>query len=691
MADKDQKIALNTEFNPMILRIIIRRHWFLPVLYSLIFSAIGFFYIRYTKPIFRSSSIIQIIQDDQTSNVLGTESLISDKNILSTEIELLKSDVLFSKAISKLNLETSIFAEGKILTQDLYRTAPFEIIVYKLSDSSLIDKRIDIKKNNEENITLNIGGRKLISGNLNEHLISKNFDFFIRTINDESTYEVLKANDIHFKINNRSSLVNRFKPFLNINLVDENAKTIEISYDYSNPRLAYDVVESVIDEYLVWERDSKQTAANKTIKFIDLQLDSLSRILKQSKDSLNDYQKRVRILDPDTYGEQLSENVNNLSDKVLSIDEELYTLQLINSKIKNNPNRLEIYRLIPEMVGKKSFEGSVLKQIEELNNLLEQKDDLLREVTNENIQIVILNERLRNRIASIQKSINVIKERLENEKKILSQKIDEIELTYFGLPEKKMEYERLKYIEELNNRYFSIFTEKKIEYELSNAGYSTSNRILKKAQLASLPISPNQKLIYILLSMLGFLIGIGLITLRYLTYNDIISVHDLEKILPKDTSILGAVPLYKKKMKYSQVVVSENSKSRMAEAIRSIRSNMSFVKKDAKVIAISSSISGEGKTFVILNLAGLIAANGKRTLVIDLDLRKPKVHHGFNVENTLGMSNLISGISKIQDVINHSEIPNLDFITAGPIPPNPSELIQSNEMSKLISELKNKI
>ena len=669
MADKDQKIALNTEFNPMILRIIIRRHWFLPVLYSLIFSAIGFFYIRYTKPIFRSSSIIQIIQDDQTSNVLGTESLISDKNILSTEIELLKSDVLFSKAISKLNLETSIFAEGEILTQDLYRTAPFEIIIYKLSDSSLIDKRIDIKKNNEENITLNIGGRKLISGNLNEHLISKNFDFFIRTINDESTYKVLKANDIHFKINNRSSLVNRFKPFLNINLVDENAKTIEISYDYSNPRLAYDVVESVIDEYLVWERDSKQTAANKTIKFIDLQLDSLSRILKQSKDSLNDYQKRVRILDPDTYGEQLSENVNNLSDKVLSIDEELYTLQLINSKIKNNPNRLEIYRLIPEMVGKKSFEGSVLKQIEELNNLLEQKDDLLREVTNENIQIVILNERLRNRIASIQKSINVIKERLENEKKILSQKIDEIELTYFGLPEKKMEYERLKYIEELNNRYFSIFTEKKIEYELSNAGYSTSNRILKKAKLASLPISPNQKLIYISLSILGFLIGIGLITLRYLTYNDIISVHDLEKILPQDTSILGAVPLYKKKMKYSEVVVSENSKSRMAEAIRSIRSNMSFVKKDAKVIAISSSISGEGKTFVILNLAGLIAANGKKTLIIDLDLRKPKMHHGFGVENVEGMSNLISGISKIQDVINHSEIPNLDFITAGPIPP----------------------
>ena len=186
MAEKDQKIALNNEFNPMIVGVILRKHWFLPLLYTLIFSTLAFFYIRYTKPIFRSSSVIQIIQDDQTSNVLGTESLMSDKNILSTEIELLKSDVLFSKAISKLNLETSIYAEGEILTQDLYRTAPFEIIIYQLSDSSLLDKRIDFKSNDKDEITLYIGENKLIAGKFNEHLVSKKFDLFIRTINKDS-------------------------------------------------------------------------------------------------------------------------------------------------------------------------------------------------------------------------------------------------------------------------------------------------------------------------------------------------------------------------------------------------------------------------------------------------------------------------------------------------------------------------
>ena len=153
MADKN-KISLNTEFNPLILRMILKRHWYLPLLYIFVFGLLAFFYLRYTKPIYRSNAIIQIIQDDQTSNILGTSSLVSDQNIMSKEIELLKSDVLFNQAISRLNLEISVFAEGEILTQDLYRSAPFEIIVYELRDSSLIDERVDLKLTEKNEISL---------------------------------------------------------------------------------------------------------------------------------------------------------------------------------------------------------------------------------------------------------------------------------------------------------------------------------------------------------------------------------------------------------------------------------------------------------------------------------------------------------------------------------------------------------
>ena len=280
---------------------------------------------------------------------------------------------------------------------------------------------------------------------------------------------------------------------------------------------------------------------------------------------------------------------------------------------------------------------------------------------------VIINEKIKNAISNINKSMSVIEERITNDYNLVKNKLNKIQSQYYNLPEKKMEYERLKYMEEINNQYFTLFTQKKIEYELSKAGYSTSNRVLAAPELSNNPISPNHGLTYTIAIILGLIIGLGLMLFRYLTYDDILSSQDLQKLLPETVNFLGAVPLYKKKMKYSQIVVSESSKSRMAEAIRSIRSNMSFVNKEAKVVAISSSISGEGKTFVIINLAGLIAANGKKTIVLDLDLRKPKIHHGFGTENGDGMSNVISGLSSIEDVIQHSEIPNLDFVTAGPI------------------------
>jgi len=115
---------------------------------------------------------------------------------------------------------------------------------------------------------------------------------------------------------------------------------------------------------------------------------------------------------------------------------------------------------------------------------------------------------------------------------------------------------------------------------------------------------------------------------------------------------------------------------------------MNFINKDAKTIAVSSSISGEGKTFVILNLATTYASSGKRCIVLDLDLRKPKVHIGFNIDNQFGMSQVLSGIIPLKETIRHSNIENLDFITAGPIPPNPSDLIQSTQLNDSITELK---
>jgi len=173
-----------------------------------------------------------------------------------------------------------------------------------------------------------------------------------------------------------------------------------------------------------------------------------------------------------------------------------------------------------------------------------------------------------------------------------------------------------------------------------------------------------------------------------LMHNDITSIKEISN--NTTASILGIIPLYKKDIPVSQLLIDKNPKSLIAESFRSIRTNLQFISNEPgpKVIAVTSTISGEGKTFVSINLAGIIAFSNKKVIVLDLDLRKPKIHLGFNVDNVKGMSTILSDKDKPEDCINNSSLKNLDFITAGPVPPNPSELIISDKMSELLKHLK---
>ena len=682
---------INKDFNAIILNNVLRKHWYKPIILAVIGIIAAFIYLRYTKQTYESSSIIQLVEEDKVKEVLGDKRIAQASTDLSKEVEFLRSDVLFDAVLKQLNMNISLFSEGKLLTKDLYGNAPFSITVYSLYDSSICGKRIDISLENKNAILLTYSHQGKIfkvKGNLNNIITTNHFKLSIKSNNTKEVYYIIQNNNLYFRFNNQKILGDEMKTGLNISQLDVNAKTIKISFLNDNAEICYNVVENVINTYINFDKINKQTKTNQTLIFINQQLDSLSRLLKSSQDSLSNFQRNEKISNIERLETQLSNDINELMLSLLEINQEISILVMINNKISIDPNRLEIYRLIPEMVGKKSFEASLLRQVEELNQLLETQEDLLREVTKENKQNKVLNERIKNRILIIKQGINIIDDRLKNDKEIIQARINELESNYFELPEKKMEFDRLKYIQELNNKYFTLFTEKKIEYELSNAGYSTSNRILNAPNLPSSAISPNILFTYLLLGILSFLVGLLFVMFKYVTYNEITSIQDLQALLPSETNILGSLPVHRKKMKYSQIVVSETSKSRLAESIRNIRSNISFINKDAKVIAVSSSVSGEGKTFVILNLAGLIAASGKKTIIIDLDLRKPKIHHGFNVENTNGMSNFISGLSTFDKVVQHSTFNNLDFITSGLIPPNPSELIQSDAFKTILSDLK---
>ncbi len=179
-----------------------------------------------------------------------------------------------------------------------------------------------------------------------------------------------------------------------------------------------------------------------------------------------------------------------------------------------------------------------------------------------------------------------------------------------------------------------------------------------------------------------------MIITRYLIYNEINALEEVGQYT--DAALLGIIPKYKREIPISQLLVDKNPKSVISEAFRSVRTNLQFISsaEGAKIIAVTSTISGEGKTFNAINLAGVIAFSGLRVVILDLDMRKPKIHLGFNVENNHGISTLLIGRDTPEKCILKSSLANLDFITAGPIPPNPAELIINPKMDALLEHLK---
>jgi tyrosine-protein kinase Etk/Wzc len=684
------KIFVNKDYNPLILKAVLIKNWYWPVIWMSIFLTVSFFYLRYTKEIFESSTLIQIENKDQGREILNFENSFAKSNI-SSQIEMMKSNLLFGKAIEKLQMNVSIYTKGNILIDEMYHSSVFSVIPYTLLDSSLCGVPIFINySENLVNIKYNFKNTNFSAKNRIDEII-KTPHFQIKIKSDlKNEFEIMSnKNEYYFVFNSNNALVDRLKEGLIITPINPEAQTIEIKHQSHNALLSKDIVTSLTLSFFEYERISKQQSSDNILHFINLQLDSLTKELNDSKENLTDYQRNSKLTDPEGISSEMNSNIGKFRDDTYKAQEELNTLNLVFAKLTDDPNRIEIYKIIPEMLGK-SYESALSRQIEDLHEILERKEDLLFKVKPENAEVQNLNFRIQNKIQSIRKSMQVIRERLISNLKVLIDKSSQLEEEFYLIPEKKMEFNRLKSLQDLNEKYFSILTEKKVQYAISRAGYAPTSHILSNPVASQEPINSNKLLTYIVLGFLGFLIGASILIFKYITFNQVTGITDLKRILPSDINFLGGIPLLKDKMEYSKMVVGESSKTRIAEAMRNIRSNLSFVNSNAQTIAVTSSVSGEGKTFIVMNLAGIIALSGKKTIIIDLDMRKPKIHLGFGTENLLGISNLIIGKAKLEEVINHSSINNLDYITSGAIPPNPSELILSEAFDDIITDLKTK-
>jgi tyrosine-protein kinase Etk/Wzc len=229
-----------------------------------------------------------------------------------------------------------------------------------------------------------------------------------------------------------------------------------------------------------------------------------------------------------------------------------------------------------------------------------------------------------------------------------------------------------------------------MELEVAKAGTVTNFVVLSPASFPHEPVEPQKTLILGIGLITGILLSILFITIKYFLHNKITSHKELERLIT--VPILGMIPYYnKEKLNVSQLVVDKNPKSAISESIRSIRTNMDFLitNKIKRVISITSTVSGEGKTFIAVNIGAVLALSKSKVVVVDLDMRKPKVHLAFGRQKgEVGVSTILIDKHSITKALNKTNLDNLFYTTAGSTPPNPSELILSDQFEQFISELK---
>ncbi len=678
---------LNKDLDIDIAKSVLNKNWFYLPVFIIVGLFLAFIYLRYTKPLYESSVIIQRTAKDEGKKILEIDNFNGEDN-LQQDVELLKSTFLLEKALKNLNLRISYFSEGKILTEEKYIQSPYHITLFELKDSSILNKRINVTGSLKE-IELEIENFNFPKLKLKPSTTFENelFKIEFKINNNDEFLKSLDKNKLFFVFNDYKKLTNQLYKNLNVFVVNNDAKTIQVSFRSNNSSLARDVVLSLINTFFKYDLDKKSESSANVLNFIDNQLDTVFNQLKMSEIAIQNFRDNSHSQDPEFIKNSVIAQLDMLQNQLLDADLEYELLKDINLSV-NSRDRMEVYNLIPAITGTR-FQNILSSQLEKLHELLESKEDASYGMTEENDNIKRINRNIDTQIETINRTIKSVKNQIQNKRNGLKNKITELESKLYGVPAKEMELSRLKRKFNLNEKYYSLLIEKRTQYEISKAGYTMDNLILQAPTTPKL-ISPNKKLVYIGVSVMSFLIGILFLVFKYITFNVIHNENELKKLLPSNVGILGVVPNVKKNETNSTLLVHLKPKSILAETYRNIRTNLQFIlnQNQSSVIAISSSVSGEGKTFVALNLAGIYSLSGKKVIVLDLDLRKPKLHLGFKAENNKGMSSVLAGKEHWKNCIQHSELENLHFISAGIIPPNPSELIINGVIDKVTEELK---
>lgn len=688
LEEKEEK----TDFKAILFRYLIHWPWFAACIAVCLAGA--WLYLRYTAPVYNVSASV-IIKDNEKSSKAGSSmadledlGFYSSISNFDNEVEILHSRTLIKKVVEELDLYINYRAKGRFHDVELYKTSPVKVWITpeeaeNMPGTAMLE--ISLLPGDKLNVKVMTGGTEYARqfDKLPALLTTPSGTFsFVRT--DSASIE--SERKILATVSSPRAVASDYSGRLAIEPTSKTTTIAQVSLQSTNKQRGADFINKLVEIYNRDANDDKNEVATKTAEFIDERIKIINGELGTTERELETFKRDAGLTDLKSDAQlALSEN-SEYEKKRAENSTQLRLVQFLAS-YANNPDHA--YEVLPVNVG--LSDTGLTELINRYNEMLLERKRLLRTSSENNPVVVNLDASIRAMRSNVQTTISSVQRGLSITKADLERQAGKYAGRITSAPGQERQLVSISRQQEIKAGLYLMLLQKREENAITLASTANNARIVDEALADAAPVSPKGKMIYLVALILGIAVPVAVIYIIELFKYKIEGRADVEKIT--SVPIIGDIPLGDKQPEEGSIVVHENQNDLMAETFRNIRTNVLYMmQSNQKVILVTSTTTGEGKTFIASNLAVSLALLGKRVVIVGLDIRKPGLNKAFRMSHKAG------GISQFLADPEHTDLmplvqvsginANLHILPGGPIPPNPTELVARESLSQAIGLLK---
>lgn len=693
MSELDEE---KVNYQELLFKYIIHWPWFIASVLACLVGA--WVYLHFQTPVYQVSASIMIKDDKKGGSAgsadlenLGLGGMITSTQSIDNEIEVLRSKTILKEVVNNLELYITYYDEDEFPKKELYKTSPIIVNLTAQEADNLPDVAIiDMKLTQEGGLDVNL---KVGLNEYNKHfeklpaVLPTDVGTFGFALKDSLSNGRMEGQNI---VRNISAMVSR--PFgvakgyqwaINIEPTSKTTSVAVVSLMNTNIQRGQDFINKLIEMYNRNTNNDKNEVAEKTKEFINERIKIINEELGSTEDKLEAFKRNAGLTNIGSDAQLAVEGNAEYERKRVENGTQINLIRDLTKYISNPSNE---YEVLPANIG--LSDNGLTTQIDRYNELIFERKRLLRTSTENNPMIVNLDTSIRAMKANVKAAIDgtlqgllIVKADLDREASRFSRRISDA-------PGQERQYVSIARQQEIKAGLYLMLLQKREENAITLAATANNAKIIDEPAAEGGPVSPKPKMIYMVALAVGLGLPVGFIFLLGLTKFKIEGRGDVEKLtrLP----IVGDVPLTDEKT--GSITVFENQNTLMSETFRNVRTNLQFMLESSqKVILVTSTVSGEGKSFISANLAISLSLLGKKVVIVGLDIRKPGLNKIFNIpRKEMGITQYLSNPEKnLMDFVHSSDVSkNLYIIPGGTVPPNPTELLARDGLDKAIAILR---